>query len=105
MKTTTLTLLLLISSTLIAGPQGRGMDLDLTETQKQQMAEVKERTHERRAEAMEEIHAQARAEMAEFLSVEQLAIVDEHMAMRKERSELKKDQKQRKYKMRRQNRD
>lgn len=104
MKTTTLILMLLISAQITAGPRGGDNGLNLTETQKEQMAAVKERTQARMHEAKTEIHAQAKAEMAEFLTADQLAAVEERMAHRQEHAKLRKEHKQMKRERRQQKR-
>jgi Spy/CpxP family protein refolding chaperone len=87
MKTTQLLLLLLFTNQIMAGEKNQGEDLGLTEAQKEQMQQVRASTQNRLAAARTEIHAQAKQEMAEFLTAEQLAHVEERMQHRLARAE------------------
>ncbi|MCX7553161.1 hypothetical protein OS175_04670 [Marinicella sp. S1101] len=100
MKPTTLILLMIMSAQVMAGPKDRENKLNLTASQKEQMAEVKARTQLRMQEAKNEIHAQAKTEMAEFLSPEQLAQVEARLAHRAEHAKLRREHQQLKRKAR-----
>lgn len=105
MKTIQLTLVLFFSSQLMAGSHSHEMnDLNLTDEQKTQMKAVKAASKEKLKAAHKEIKKEAHAEMAEFLTPEQLKMVEEryedrkehrkeHKEMRKEHHQMKKGHK------------
>ena len=94
MKTVQFILILFFSSQTIAGPKNKDFDLGLTEDQKAQMQVVKQNRQERMEAALEVIKEQAHAEMAEFLTAEQMQQVierQEHRETKKARKMARKE--------------
>ena len=90
MKTLQLILILLFTSQTMAEPRNKGAGLDLTEEQQVQMQVVKQKMQERLEAAREEIKGQAHAEMAEFLTAEQMQQVESHQQNRKGHKKMRK---------------
>ena len=94
MKTTYLILMVLLSTQVIANPKGeRDNPLNLTDEQKQQMQVVKQATHDRLQAAREEIMADSKAQMAKFLTAEQLEQMESLQAHRKQHAQMQKNHK------------
>lgn len=93
MKTMSFILTLFFTSQTIAGPKDKDFDLNLTEDQKAQMQVVKQNRQERMEAALEVIKEQAHAEMAEFLTAEQMQQVIERQESRETYRGTKKDRK------------
>ncbi len=108
MKTTQLILLLLISTQTLAGGKNKMGDLNLTEEQKVQMQTVKQNMKEKMEAARVEITAQAHAEMALFLTAEQMEQVksrqEKRMSRQDKRSEKRQNKRERR-KMRKEKRN
>ncbi len=97
MKTTYLILMVLFSGQVLANPNNeRSNPLNLTEEQQQQMQAVKQATHERMQAAREEIMADSKAQMAKFLTAEQMAQMESLQAHRKQHTQLRKNHKKKK---------
>ena len=94
MKTTQFILMLVFAGQVFAGHGERGENaLGLTDDQKVQMQEVKQRTHERMEAARASIMIESKAEMAEFLTAEQLEKMTQMHEHRKEHGQMRKQHK------------
>ncbi len=103
MKTTQLILLLLVSTQTFAGGKNKMSDLNLTEDQKAQMKTVKQNMKERIEAARLEITEQAHAEMALFLTAEQMEQVinrEEKRMNHQDKRQEKRENKRERRKMR-----
>jgi len=84
MKTSSFILMIILAGQVVAGPQKERFNaLNLTEDQKTQMQEVKQQQQEKLQLAREQIMSESMALMAEFLTPEQLAQVQQKQDHRK----------------------
>ena len=90
MKTMYLILMLVLSGSAVAGPvDGRNNPLNLTEEQKQQMQALEQATDERLQAARKEIMADSKAQMAKFLTADQMKQFESMEAHRKQHVQLR----------------
>lgn len=91
MKTTYMVLMLIFTGQALAG-QAEGMreNLDLTAEQQEKMQVVKLATHERLKASREQIMADSQAQMAEFLTPEQMEKIEAMHAHRQEHGHMRK---------------
>ncbi|TDR23706.1 hypothetical protein [Marinicella litoralis] len=106
MKTTALILMIALASQVAAGPhKERTNDLNLTEEQKTQMHAVKQQQFEKLSAAREAIRAESKAAMAEFLTEEQMAKIEQKEQHRQAHKEKGKEHRKMKRKGHRKNKD
>ena len=97
MKTTQLILMLIFAGQVAAGPREKRMEgLDLSEEQKTQMVALKEKQQEKLKQARESIMAEGKAEMATFLSAEQMEKMAQMQEHRKQHGQMRKHHKNKK---------
>ncbi len=106
MKSVHLIVMLLLTTSVMAGPGNKQrVTLNLTAEQKEQMQVVKQRQHERMQAAREEIMAQSKTEMAAFLTAEQLEKWESMEAHRHQHKQLRNERKKERRQGRRHNQD
>ena len=102
MKSTQLILMLIFAGQVAAGPRENRMEgLDLTDEQKTQMVALKEKQQEKLKQARESIMAEGKAEMATFLTAEQMEKMEQMHEHRKEHGQMRKHHKNKKNKKQR----
>ncbi len=96
MKSTQLLILLIFSTQIVAGNKNKMNELNLTEDQQAQMQIVKQTMKERLEASRIEITEQAHAEMAVFLSPEQMEQVEKRQEMRMARQDKRQEKRKNK---------
>jgi len=88
MKNVNLILMIVFAGQVFAGPRERNENpLGLTETQQEQMHELKLKQREKLKAAHEQVMAESKVEMAKFLTEEQMAQFESMQERRKERGQ------------------
>ncbi len=99
-------LLLIFAGQVFASPAERGKNpLGLDEAQQAQMQAVKQKQHERMQAAREEIMADSKAEMATFLTTEQMEKLESMHEHRKEHAQMRKHKSHKKHRKNKRNKE